>query len=307
MDKNSNNLPVKRGYRHIDGDFVRKCDREFEQLLSGEVKRFCRERDPRVIGLTGPTCSGKTTAAKKLIDHLGEGSKIVRVISLDDFFKEVFSREELEKEGVDLTKIDFDSPDTLDTELLDAFVKELLTVGRAKKPIFDFTTGERSEYEEIVCDGDDVILFEGIQVLYPSVISIIEEMGGVVIGVRPQSAIEIEGEIFEPDFIRLCRRIVRDYNFRASTPEFTLAMWDGVRKNEDINIYPYFDRCDLKIDTVLPYELNILAPYIRKILGEVSTDSEYFEDCREIIKRFDKIEGTDSAVIAKTSLYREFV
>ena len=310
MKENSKEMNIfgkKQGYIHIDGEFVKKCDREFETLLSDEVKRFCDERNPRVIGLTGPTCSGKTTTAKKLIAHLGNSSKIVHVISLDDFFKEVFSREELERQGVDLSKIDFDSPDTLDIELFGSFVSDLVTKGRATKPIFDFKTGERREYESFVADDDDVFLFEGIQVLYPSVISVIEKMGGVVIGVRPMSAIEVDGETFEPDFVRLCRRIVRDYNFRGSTPEFTLSIWDGVRRNEEINIFPYFDRCDLKIDTVLPYELNVLAPYLRRILAEIDESEEHFDVCAEILKRFEKIEGTDSSVISADSLYREFV
>ena len=80
-----------------------------------------------------------------------------------------------------------------------------------------------------------------------------------------------------------------------------------MRRNEEINIFPYFDRCDLKIDTVLPYELNVLAPYLRRILAEIDESEEHFDVCAEILKRFEKIEGTDSSVISADSLYREFV
>lgn len=296
---------VKNGFLRIDEKYVKDRDREFEEILSEKVGMICDGGAPRVIGLTGPTCSGKTTAAKKLISHLGDSKKIVHVISLDDFFKEVFSREELK--NVDPSKIDFDSPDTLDVELFESFVNELFTKGSATKPIFDFKTGERREYETFSADDDDVFIFEGIQVLYPSVISVIEKMGGAVMCVCPTSAIEVKGEIFEPDFIRLCRRIVRDYNFRGSTPEFTLAVWGGVRKNEDTNIFPYFERCDVMIDTVLTYELNVLAPYLRKILALVPIKSEFYSQAQGILERFEGIEGIASSAVGAGSLYKEFV
>jgi len=296
---------IKKGFLSIDADFVRECDRKFEDALTLGVAQLCDGRDVRVIGLTGPTCSGKTTAAKKLISHLGDSSKIVHVISIDDFFKDDFSKEDLK--GVDLTKVDFDSPDTLDCELFYQFVRDLFTKGRAKKPIFDFKTGERSVWEEFSADDDDVFLFEGIQVLYPEVLPIIEQAGGKILGVRPMSAIQIEDRVFEPDFIRLCRRLVRDSNFRGAYPEFTLPLWQGVRSNEEKNIFPYFDRCDVKIDTVMAYEMNVLAPYLTRLLEPVPKFSPYYAQAREILDSVKGIEGISSDVIAGGSLYKEFV
>ena len=301
MDKRN----IKKGYTKIDAQFVHECDARFEDLLSEGVKSLCEGGSARVIGLTGPTCSGKTTAAKKLISYLGDSQKIVHVISLDDFYKDDYSKEELR--NIDLTKVDFDSPDTLDCDLFYQFVQDLFERGRAKKPIFDFKTGKREVWEEFTADDDDVFLFEGIQVLYPRVLSVIEETRGKVMGVRPINAIEVDGALFEPDLIRLCRRIVRDYNFRAARPEFTLPLWGGVRANEEKNIFPYFDRCDVMIDTTMAYELNVLAPYLREILGKINADSAYFAQCRDIIDRISGIEGIDSSAIGKNSLYKEFV
>lgn len=309
MPKNNlefeNKRIYKQGFCSIDENFVKECDARFEERLSSLMKDFAKKNTSRVIGLTGPTCSGKTTAAKKLIEYLGDEQKRVHTISLDDFYKAIYSREALA--GADISKIDFDSPDTLDCEELDRFVSELFSTGVAKKPIFDFETGERSRYEEIISDGDDVYLFEGIQVLYPSVLSIIESHGGKVLCVCPESAIEVGGRQFEPNFIRLCRRLVRDSNFRASTPEFTFAVWDGVRKNERENIFPFMHRCDLLIDTTLEYELNILAPYLRRLLSDMKEGDEHYAKSLEILEAFKGIEGIDSAVIGERSLYKEFV
>ena len=306
--KNCPNFDEKRykiGYTEIDADFIRKCDEKFEDLLERSVSKLCDGVSVRVLGLTGPTCSGKTTAAKKLLRHLGDEERRVATVSLDDFFKDCFSREDLV--GAKIEDLDFDSPDTLDTELLSGFVDEIFKKGRAKKPIFDFVSGTRSRWEEIECDGDDVLLFEGIQVLYPAVLSIIESHGGKVLAVRPESGIEMGGKRYDPDFIRLCRRLVRDANFRGASPDFTLALWGSVRRNEEANIFPYMDRCDVRIDTTLSYELNVLAPYLRRILAGVERGSKYHGECLEILGLLEDVVGIESFAISNDSLYKEFV
>ncbi len=296
----------KHGQYKIDQEYIEKCDREFEELLEHAVKLSCDAREgARVMGLTGPTCSGKTTAAKKLLHRFHEKGKRVVTVSLDDFFKDCFSRKSLE--NVKVEELDFDSPDTLDTELLSRFVDKIFADGRAEKPIFDFVKGERCRYEEIVCGENDVLLFEGIQVLYPSVLSIIESHGGWILCVRPESGIEIGGKKFEPDFIRLCRRLVRDAKFRGASPDFTLSLWDSVRRNEEENIFPYLERCNVRIDTTLSYELNVLAPYLRRILPSIEWGSKHHKQSLEILGLLEEVVGIESFVISEDSLYKEFV
>ena len=301
-----NAVKFKSGQHRIDQDFIEKCDREFDALLENAVGSICRDsKDIRVMGLTGPTCSGKTTAAKKLLRSFRENGKRVVTVSLDDFFKDSFSRDSLK--DVNIEELDFDSPDTLDTELLSRFVDEIFATGRAEKPIFDFVSGERSRYEEIICSEGDVMLFEGIQVLYPAVLSVIEEHGGRILGVRPESGIEIGGKRFEPNFIRLCRRLVRDSNFRGASPDFTLSLWNSVRRNEEENIFPHIHRVNVAIDTTLAYELNVLAPYLRKILPEIEEGSKHHKESLEILGLLEEIEGIESFAVGEDSLYKEFV
>ena len=295
----------KNGRYKIVQSFIEECDREFDRLLDDAVGHVCGAPDARVMGLTGPTCSGKTTAAKKLLRGFHEKGKRVVTVSLDDFFKDCFSREDLANAKVE--ELDFDSPDTLDTELLSAFVDEIFVRGRAEKPIFDFVRGERSRYEEIVCGEDDVMLFEGIQVLYPSVLSVIEAHGGKILCVRPESGIEIGGKKLEPNFIRLCRRLVRDANFRGASPDFTLSLWDSVRRNEEENIFPHIHRCNICIDTTLAYEMNVLAPYLRRILPDIAWGSKHHKQSLEILGLIEDVVGIESFLISDSSLYKEFV
>ena len=290
----------------IDQSFIEKCDGELDELFENAVRQLCHNSDGvRVMGLTGPTCSGKTTAAKKLLRHFRENEKKVVTVSLDDFFKDLFSRESLANAKVE--ELDFDSPDTLDMELLSRFIDEIFENGRAEKPIFDFVKGERSRWEEVVCTENDILLFEGIQVLYPSVLSIIKEHGGRIMCVRPESGIEIGGKRFEPDFIRLCRRLVRDANFRGASPDFTLSLWDSVRRNEEENIFPHIHSCTIGVDTTLAYELNVLAPYLRRILPSVEWGSKHHKQSLEILGLLEDVVGIESFVIKEDSLYKEFV
>jgi uridine kinase len=226
-------------------------------------------------------------------------------MSIDDFYFDCeYLAERSRKNGIPL---DYDSPATIDIELFARVVDDIENRDRVKLPKFDFKSGSRRGFEEISITDGDVFLFEGIQVLYPRVISVIEQEQGKVMGVRSTSAIDVCGTVFEPDLIRLCRRLVRDSNLRGSTPEITLPMWAGVRDNEEKNIFPHFHRCNVMIDTTMPYEMNVLSPYLKKLLAGIERTSPYYEQSKYILDLISNIEGISSDVIGKNSLYKEFV
>ena len=288
----------------IDKDFIDKCDKEFDKMLSLAAQKVYTGKE-KIIGLSGPTCSGKTTASNKLariIEGMGANMKI---ISLDDFFKDMFSREELDPDNAE--GLDFDSPDTMDIELLSSFVTDLFTKGRAVKPIFDFKSGSRIKTEEIIYEEGDVFVFEGIQVMYPSIEKIIEGMDSKILFACPQSSLSFGGKEFLPNHIRFLRRIVRDRHFRGASVSFTMSLWDSVRKNEELNIFPNIDESCVMIDTTLPYELHILKPYLEEYLCEIGESSKHYNVARDILDSLKDVNGADSAWIGKNSLYKEFV
>ena len=288
----------------IDKNFIDMCDKEFDKKLSLAAGAVFTGKE-KIIGLSGPTCSGKTTASNKLAALIGESGAKMKVISLDDFFKDEFSKAEISRD--DAEGLDFDSPDTMDMELLDKFVDDLFTCGRATKPTFDFKTGTRINYKEITFSEGDVFVFEGIQVMYPQIQKIIEGMDSKILFACPESSISFGGHDFEPNEIRLLRRIVRDRHFRDANVTFTMSLWDSVRRNEEINIFPNIDHNCVRIDTTHAYELHILKPYLEKYLKEVSVSNKYYAKTEEILKKLEGIEGADSAWVGKNSLYKEFV
>jgi uridine kinase len=103
------------------------------------------------------------------------------------------------------------------------------------------------------------------------------------------------------------RRLVRDYKFRSTSPEFTFQIWNNVRKNEDESIFPYAELCEIKIDSVFACEISLLKPYLVKILSELQGNKAYGKAAEDILKKISDIEIIKEEYISKDSLYREFI
>ncbi len=265
-----------------------------------------RQEDLHFLGLTGPTCSGKTTAAELLTDVFEAAGKQIHVISIDDFYYDkAYLWEMAKKKG--LSKLDYDSEDTIDVELLRDCVESLKKQNRTQLPRFNFTTGLRECGEAVSPSENDIFLFEGIQVLYPSVDEILRGGAYQSIHIAPQSSIEIGGEEFLPNEIRLMRRLVRDYHFRNSAPEFTLMLWQSVRENEERLIFPNVHRCDYGIDSTMPYEIGILKPFLERILPKIPSEDPFFREGERIRNELRDVQPLSAELIPENSLYKEFV
>ena len=283
--------------------FVMTCEKDFEDRFDIVLSEIANISNLKILTLSGPTCSGKTTAAKKIISELAERGRRVNVISIDDFY---FDKEILHAMS-DGNGIDYDSPTTIDLPLLSEFVEQIDSGRELLSPIFDFHSGVRTGYRKISTAPDDVFIFEGIQAIYPEVTSLFEGHGFCSAYIAPQSSIEVGGAVIAPNDLRFLRRLVRDSNFRSTDAEFTFKIWDSVRNNEDKNIFPYVDKSLFCIDSSFPYEIGILKPYLEKILGELSVHSEYRERADAILNIIRGVQAITKDYLPSESLYREFV
>lgn len=287
-------------------EFVKKCESELEERLAAAVERVCEHKDIRLISLSGPTCSGKTTAAGKLTDYLEAQGKKVHVVSIDDFYYDrevLLARADSDPE----TEIDYDSEETIDLEELRRCVEQVFTDEPTQIPKFDFLTGRRSGYVTIDADENDMFIFEGIQAIYPSVTALFKKFSYKSVYISVESGLEVAGRSFSTDEIRLMRRIVRDYNFRGASPEFTLYLWDSVRANEELSIFPYAVDCDYFINSTMPYELNMLAPFLRSLLPTVPSDDEHRAQAEAMLAKLEGIEPLSPKLLNEDSLYYEFL
>lgn len=282
-------------------NFVNECERNFEARLSEASKQVIDSKITNIL-LSGPTCSGKTTTANKVIADFHEIGKEVTVISIDDFFYERTDARMIKENE----KIDYDSADVIDLELLRDCVKNAKSGNNIRVPIFDFVSQSRVGFNAHYITEDEVLLFEGIQAVYPEVTSLFEDpFIGIFININEDVC--LNGVMFSRDEIRLIRRLVRDRKFRGATADFTFYLWETVRENEDKNIYPNKNICKIQLDSFMGYELFLIKPYIVQVLSEIKEDSKYYGQALTILNKFENIEEISYEYIPKNSLYTEFL
>lgn len=288
-------------------NYVMECDRQLDEEIERAMQCIDQTRDLRLFGLTGPTCAGKTTAAKKITSILEARGKRVRIVSVDDFY---FDKEYLHKRAdcdPDI-EIDYDSEDTIDIELFAIQTENLLSGREASLPKFDFRSGKRVGTDRVIPHEEDVFLFEGIQILYPKVRSILNQSGNYQsLYICPLSSLHIGDLCFLPNEIRLMRRLVRDYLHRATLPAFTFYLWKSVRENEEKNIFPYTAACDAQIDSTMPYEIGMLKVYLEPLLRDIREEDPCIDEARKLLEKIKDVSPVPRHYITENSLYKEFI
>ena len=285
---------------------IEEGEQRFHRQLDALTDRLCRLENLKMIGLTGPTCSGKTTAAGMITSAFAQQGRRVQMISIDDFYYDkAYLAALTERKG--MTTLDYDSEDTIDVALLRRCVEALRRGETVRLPRFNFVTGDREEGELITPEEKDVFLFEGIQVLYPGVDEILCGEGYQSVLIAPQTALRVGESLFTPNEIRLLRRLVRDVYFRDTSPAFTFYIWESVRANEERSIFPHVDRCNYSVDSTMPYELGVLKPFLERDLSTVPRDNGFYKTAREWLERIAPIATIPHSLLPEKTLYKEFI
>lgn len=283
--------------------FVEASEKQFLDGFHKALESLFHGREVKTIALAGPTCSGKTTTADKLTRNILRAGRKAVVMSIDDFFLDRRERNNVEGESPD-----YDSVAAIDLEYLERFMKQLYEGSPVLVPHYDFTATERTGYDEYYPDPDDIYIFEGIQAVYPEVTRLFRE-GFHSIFMNVAEEVRYGNVVLSGTEIRLLRRTVRDCKFRGATPEFTLHLWEGVRDNEERNIFPNAAGCDLTLDSFLPYEPFYLARYALPMLETVPEDSRYRDEAdglAEKLRAFD-CPYFEDRMIPTNSVFREFI
>ena len=282
--------------------FVLECEEKFHKYLK-EVSKKAVDSGADILLLSGPTCSGKTTLANKIInDFKKKGSKVI-VVSIDDFFNDRNDSRVVE-EG---KRIDYDSINALDFEQLKKTVCDLKEKREFSVPRYDFLTQKRAGFDHYKADDNTVVIFEGIQAVYPEITALFADCDYVGIFSNVNEDVTVNGTYFSRDDIRLSRRIVRDKKFRGATADFSMYLWETVRENEDKNIYPNKNICKIQMDSFLEYELFVLKNYIIEILDEVEQDNVYYGQAISLRKKFEDLLSISYDYVPNNSLYTEFL
>jgi uridine kinase len=288
--------------------YILSCEDAFAEQMKSAAARILAEPSCKLLGLGGPSCAGKSTTAKLLIRHLEAAGKHVHMISIDDFFREQHETRLKDIKNDPDQKIDFDSIDALDFPLFCQCVEQLMKTGKTEIPQYDLSCGKRKGTQEYrIKDENDLFLFEGIQTVYPEISGLLEQYPYYSMYINVSRELRAGDRVFEPNQIRLLRRLVRDYYRRASTPDFTLFLWNSVRDNEEKNIFPYVDHCREQFDSTMGYEIGMLRPYLEIILPSILDSNDYGHIAKVILEDIKFVPPLSCDLLPQTALYHEFV
>lgn len=285
-------------------EFIRINEALQERSINLIADEFIKS-GARLILIAGPSSSGKTTFTHRLRIVLRARGLRPHKLSLDDYY---IDRENLpvdENGEVDLERID-----TLDLPLFNEHLVRLMQGEMVESPVYDFTTGRRlPERHPIQVDPGQPILVEGIHALNDLLTSEVPHGSKFLIYVSALTTLNLDdhNRIRTTD-VRLLRRMVRDHNFRNTTPEETLAMWPSVRRGEANYIFPHQEKADIMFNTSLVYELPILKKYAYPMLCDIPQDSPHFTRARSLVKFLNYIQTADvEDEIPQNSILREFI
>lgn len=286
--------------------FVAECEAEYEKSVNSAAKKIAdRINESCVVLLSGPSGSGKTTTAMKL-ERVLEAFGIGTVpISLDDYFKTVDKETAPRDEKGD---IDYESPMCLDLPLLDKHIKDIIAGKEVLVPKFDFTNQCRSKIATpLRLKKNEVVIFEGIHALNDD-ITRAAGTHGIKLYISARSNFVKDGAVFyKGTWTRLTRRVVRDDLFRGANSDFTLSIWDGIRRGEKMYISPFKDRADIVINSTHDYELTVLKKHLQKAVKSVPEGIARYDEILKMLDRINGFDDLDDKFVPNDSLLREFI
>jgi uridine kinase len=258
----------------------------------------------RLVLMAGPSSSGKTSSAKRLMVQLRVLGLKPMALSLDNYFVD---REQTPRSPDG--DYDFESLGALDINLINDHLKALMAGEEVFLPRFNFRTGKAETTETpIRLRRGQPLLVEGIHALNPGLTPAIPMVDKLQIYVSALCHLNINNiSYIKTTHSRLFRRIVRDAQFRGYTASETLARWPKVRQGEDTHIFPYQSNADLFFNSGLTYELAVLKLWAEPRLAAVTSDDPHYGLARSLIDLLSLLLPIDASQVPPTSLLREFI
>ena len=293
----------------VDSGRIRELIRVNEALHEkrySQVADMVCKRGAKAVMLAGPSSSGKTTSANRLATQLRVHGKKPILMSLDDYY---IDRDKIAP-GPD-GKVDLEHINTIDTALFGKQLAVLLNGEEVELPSFNFKTGCREwRGHKLRLHPDTVIIVEGLHALNPVLLPAQLDAHLVFrLYVSPLLPLNLDDHNRIPtSYLRLLRRIVRDYESRGTSVERTIDMWDSVRRGEKRWIFPFQENADVIFNSSTLYELAVLKKHIFPLLTAVPPEDPSYDEVRSIVKILNFVREADvDDEIPPTSLVREFI
>ena len=272
--------------------------------VAGCVAEANRERGVRLVLISGPSSSGKTTFAKRLGVQLRVLGLNPVLISLDDYFVD---REKTPRD--EKGEYDYEALEAIDLEQFNDHLKRLERGESVDIPRYDFISGTRQWHDNpLQLDERSVLIVEGIHGLNPALTPGVPESRKFKIYVSCFTSVALDNvsRIATSDN-RLLRRLTRDYHTRGNDALSTLARWESVRRGEEKHIFPYQENADVMFNSSLFYEISVLRRFAEPILREVPDTVPEYGEAKRMLKFLDNFIPISPEEIPPTSLLREFI
>ena len=263
-----------------------------------------RSQGTRMVLISGPSSSGKTTSAKRLGIQLRILGLNPVLISLDDYFVD---RDKTPRDADG--EYDYEALEAIDLKLFNNHLQRLFAGESLPVPRYDFITGKRQWHDNpLQLDDRSVLIVEGIHGLNPRLTPSIPDPMKFKIYISCFTSVSMDNlsRIATTDN-RLLRRMVRDNATRGHNAQATLARWESVRRGEEKHIFPYQENADVMFNSSLFYEISVLRPYAERILREVPDTVPEYGEAKRLLKFLDNFIPIDPTEIPPTSLLREFI
>ena len=294
-------------------EIIRISEQAYHEDVENAVEMIAQQKDTlKLVIITGPSSSGKTTTTIKLgqgLQHLG--LKLV-TLNVDNYFfdLEIHPKDEF-------GDYDFETPQALDLELINDHLEKLIAGEEIYIPFYDFKTGKRFDNQtRMKINPNEIILIDSLHGLFPDMTASIPDEQKFKLYLEPLMQLkDSKGKYVRWTDIRLMRRMLRDSAYRAYDPRQTLLHWHYVRSSEMRNIIPYINSTDYVVNSAMPYELGIYKP---KLIVQFQQWAQDYKDdplredaylrAERVYALLQEIEPIDDeAIVPKDSVIREFI
>lgn len=286
-------------------DIIRMTETIQNNRMFEIVDKITKNKDLKIVLITGPSSSGKTTTSKKLSLFMRSKGFDPIPISVDDFYTNMEDRV-LDENG----KPEIEKIEAFDTKQFNNKVSELLDGKEVILPKFNFVEGKQefNSKNKIKMSENSILIIEGIHAFNEKLTEMIPSKNKFKLYIYPLTPLSIDNHnLFKMTDNRLLRRIVRDNRMRGASASATLRMWQNVRKVEEETIVPYAKEADEIFNTSLIYELGVLKTYAEPLLFSVKEDDPNYDDAIRLINIFRVILGIPSDDVPNDSIIREFI
>lgn len=276
----------------------------FEERIGQLAEAIVKSENKKFIMIAGPSSSGKTTFSHRLSIQLAAKGLKPHPFPLDDYYVD---RDKCPRD--EHGELDLECLESLDVELFNHDMNELLTGKKVDLPIFNFKTGKREYKDKVMQLGpDDILVIEGIHGLNDKLSYSLPAESKFKIYISALTQLNIDEHNCLPTTDgRMIRRIVRDARTRGTSAKETIAMWDSVRRGEEKYIFPFQEEADVMFNSALIYELAVLKLYAEPLLFAIDKECPEYVEAKRLLKFLDYFLPMPGDGISQNSIIREFI